>query len=1254
MKRWLLLSFALALGCAHSPTPNSAANAADLRKSADGAADPERLGEWLIAEMVAPEGNAKDGARAREQLVKRRAERKKDAPPALLSSLALALYDETHGNPESAAPAFVEAIRAAREAKPEDGAKYGWFAASHLVSLRGSVRNLFQTYSKELERIVLEPRALGWRGTSVLLEWIVAERSQQSVQDASFDKQLTSSLGCATNVALAGPFGSGVTRDLRTRWAAEEPGSWPAFFAKDPVRGSEPKRLKVDRSRCAVGAIEDTVDGVFYAQTFFETRESRPVLISVQGAHEIWLDDVQVLHRDLREFGSWQRFGTTAVVSPGRHRILARLASDQVTVRVLNPDGTPLQVSTDVDDKRPYGLTPPKLGQNPNVLESAVKHGATGAPFADLVSAYLLHIDGLDDAASWLIEPHVKVGSAGGVMLEFAALFARGDAAYNDEGRRANEKRLHERALQRDADLWYSQAWLALDEGARQQPLVALEPLKKLAARFPGQPELSEQLVRLYARLGYDAERLQLARTLGEKFPDDLSTQKLLYETVQALGSASEADAVAARLRTLDPDSEIDLELALARLDFKAALAELERLKKKKPQRKDIATQIARVLLASGDPRAAIDELAKAVTKNPDDPELRLRLADRAFAGGDKEALRRALAEAIANGSKTQPLRDAVDLLEGRTSLEPYRQDGERVIREFAAWEKAGHKMEGSAARVLDYSALWIHPDGSSEMLEHEIIKVQTQEAIGREAEQPPPGGLVLKLRVIKADGRTFEPSAVPGKPTLTMPHLEVGDFVEIEHITQTGSEARGLRYHGPTWFFREADKGYWRSEFLTLAPKRADLQIETRGSVPAPTVVDRGSIVERRWLVKESPPAPEEPNSPPPQEFLPSVRLGWGVSLQETVSRFIGAVTDESVYDPRFSAQAQKIVAGVPASHIDERALRLYREVVNTIQDGQESDGRRVLSSRSGSRQAAFTYLLRQLGISYDYALVQNKLAAPAVSPLSEVDGWNALAVRVHTEKGPRWLTIRDKFAPYGYLPAEMRGQPAIVLTDGTPRTTTAKEGALDALVVEGRADLARDGSAKVELRERFSGKLAISMRNVIDRVPEAQLADFVETRLVGNNIPGLRVRDVKIEQKADLDAPVTLLIRGEVSELAKRQGQSLVLRPIFPLHLSDFAELAERQTTLFLGSSSRLEVKLQVVAAEGIRMPASVPAARESFEDAYVDVQDHVEGRSLTLHRIANVPAARIAVGEPYRKFAAFARGGDAIFEREIVLGL
>src|SRR5262249_9212011 len=156
--------------------------------------------------------------------------------------------------------------------------------------------------------------------------------------------------------------------------------------------------------------------------------------------------------------------------------------------------------------------------------------------------------------------------------------------------------------------------------------------------------------------------------------------------------------------------------------------------------------------------------------------------------------------EAIQSGAETNELRDAIELVDGVTELSPYRQDSKKVIADY---EASGQKMPGTAARVLDYSAMWIHGDGSARMLEHEIICVQTRESIQEHAEQQVPRGLVLKPRTIKRDGRTLEPEFVEGKPTVTMPHLEIGDYIETESIYTIRSDGQGGRsFLGPRWFF--------------------------------------------------------------------------------------------------------------------------------------------------------------------------------------------------------------------------------------------------------------------------------------------------------------------------------------------------------------------------------------------------------------------------------------------------------------------
>jgi hypothetical protein len=260
---------------------------------------------------------------------------------------------------------------------------------------------------------------------------------------------------------------------------------------------------------------------------------------------------------------------------------------------------------------------------------------------------------------------------------------------------------------------------------------------------------------------------------------------------------------------------------------------------------------------------------------------------------------------------------------------------------------------------------------------------------------------------------------------------------------------------------------------------------------------------------------------------------------------------------------------------------------------------------------------------------------------------------LRIQTEHGARWLTVHDKFAPYGYVPAEMRGQPAIRLVAGTPTDTVTASGALDGITFEGRADLREDGSATVELVQSWSGKVGIAMRNVFDKIAETQIKDFVESRLLARNLPGARLRELKIENKKDLTAPVVVRLHADVPQLARPQGKKLVLRALFPMHIGQLAALPSRQTPIVLTTSSHAEVRFTIVVPESIRMPASLPTGEARDGERVVVVKDAVHGHALTLDRTIDIPAGRVQPGDEYTRFARFTQSADALLERDVALG-
>jgi tetratricopeptide (TPR) repeat protein len=1243
-----------AAGCAGAiPVRAPSAPVADVRAAGKTSTDGEVVGRWTLAEMLAPGGTANDARAARTRLETLPHE-------GMWASTARALFDDAHGDPHAAAGAFVSALAACAASTASEAPLVAWFAVHHLLALRGPVTNLYAEHHAVFDSLLAHPGRIGWRAVADLEEWRAAEAYDRAERTGTaFDDAVAQEMGCARGLRIAGPFGHGAEHDGERSFPPEDAAPWPPAWAPDPMRGSVPHILSVKQPRCLAVAQEQVEEGVFYVETFFTTRGDRELVVAVQGAVDVWIDGTEVLQRSPHDWGSWQRFGAHVSVVDGRHRVLARTLTPAASIRLLQPDGTSAQLQGESDPSAGFTLQPPTVLEDPNPIDALVHSVAEGNasgvdPIAMALAAYAANVDEMNDVASALVEPLVTPSNAAPLALEMASVFAAGDPAWPDDARGPRARTLRERALAGDARLWRADLAAILDAALQHGLSDGVEPLRKLVSSVPNEPQVLEQLAQLYARLGWKGEQARALGELAMRFPDDVGALHAYLETLDDVGPAAEADRIAARIKKLDPDSEVDLDRALSRRDYPAAIQELERLGKRRPDRKDIANRIADVLARSGNPSAAAAELEKALSQHPRDEQARFRLADRDLAKGDGAALRRALAGAIEAKASTDDLRAAIDLIEGATDLEPFRQDGRAVIRSYQAWEAAGHHMDGTAARVLDYSAIWVHDDGSSEMLEHEIQKIQSQEAINAESEAEAPAGLILHVRVIKPDGRVLEPEPVAGKPTLTMPHLEVGDFLEIEHITsQAGDGARGRQYVSPHWFFREADKGYWRSEFVMVTPAARKLDIETRGSVPPPSTRPLGTFVERRWRVDLSPPAELEPESPPITEFLPSVRVGWGVSLDATLARLVDLASDATPLDPRLRAIALGIVHDAPASSTDERARRLYRWVLQHVQQGKETDGRRTLNGRSGSLQSAFRYMLRLVGIDSELALVKNRLATPPNGAMSEVEQFDALVVRVPTDRGVRWMTVHDKFAPFGYVPAEWRDQPAIRLVGGMPRETVRAPGAIDRVAYDGRADVHEDGSAQLELTLTFDGSRAIAWRTALDQVPQAKLYDFVERELLASSFDGAHVRELTTDAGDALDKPLVIHLRVEVPEFAKPVTGGLSLRPPFAPTLAQLAALPTRRTPLLRGASWRAEVRMHVVLPASTRMPSALPKAQLHDGDATVAVNDVVNGHALDFNRTIDLPSGRVQPGDEYAAWQRFLQQADALVSRDVLVG-
>jgi len=1269
---FLALALALTLAACGKPAQAPTSSFAELRKSAAKSKDTGASADWLLAELLRPGGDAEQAKRARKHLDELE-ER------TMTSELARGMDDFMHGRIRAAAEEFFAALELARDSDDPRAPLVAWYAALHAQDLSRHVHDFGKKHETDVELLLREPGNIGFRAYAVVVDlWA---RQAFSRAETDVDERLATHLGCVKELGIAGPFGEGLASDILRSFPAEKAGPWARSWPGAPGRPN-PRTLEVERTGCDVEPTDALESGVFYAQTFLELDRQEDLLLSASGATAIWVDDVLVLDRDVRTWGVWPRFGVRVRMGAGRHRVQWKVGDGGTALRVVHPDGRPWRGRAESDDRGSYSLVGPKVLSDPNAIMAYIGPSGVRDPKDDLtryLAAYLADREGQPDVATVLFEPLVKDPStATGMCLITAGGFAEGDPIYDQNQTRELVHELEVRAVERDPGLWFPRLRAAMWEAEQRGPTEAVSTLAALVQEFPEVAALHNALARMYEQLGWTPELERTIENLVRQFPDDTGAISLGIDLLEARGDTAGVDRLLVRLGELDPDSEVMLERALSRRDYPTALAELKRLAKRRPSREDLALRIEDVMVRAGNDEHAWKRLEEAIQREPKDVHSRLALADAAVVRGEKGALAKALLDAVEAGADPSIIEDAIDLLEGVTELEPYRLDARRVIADFEASKK---EHPGTAVRVLDYGAVLIRSDGSSRFLEHEIVRVQSEEGIKRFTEMDT-GGYTLHLRVIKKDGRVLEPEEVEGKPTATMPHLEIGDYVEQERIISRWGEGESTEYEGPAWFFREEDVAYARSEFVVIAPAEKELQLEKANGVPEATTTRRGLQVIHHFRVDDSPAAPAEPSSPPAQEFLPRVSVGWGLSFDKRIQRTSRGMVPMSAVDPRIRRIAQNIVrqkptAGAKASSAESQSAKpkadstatktsapatpsaaaskkdkeqeqlrqaraLYHWVLDSVQDGEESDGRRVVVSRSGNRWRAFVTLAEALDIPVRWALAESRLASPVLGEIGSANRSLSPVLLVGSGSAETWLTIEDKFSPYGTVPGHLRGEKAYVLGGLEAEETTVPEtGPPDRIAYQGTGSLRTDGSARLSLSIVFSGQFAAGLRNGLSQIPENQLKTIIESQLLGQKLPGAELVSYEVVDQDKLDRALVLKVEVEAPQFATRTSGALLLGPPFMPRLTGMTRLSERKTPLLITDTTAqgLDLKLTLPAGtKAVVRKASAGHPRSRFE-----VLDKTGPGYVHLIRDVVTDAGRVQPAD-YGSFQSYARDADA----------
>jgi hypothetical protein len=128
---------------------------------------------------------------------------------------------------------------------------------------------------------------------------------------------------------------------------------------------------------------------------------------------------------------------------------------------------------------------------------------------------------------------------------------------------------------------------------------------------------------------------------------------------------------------------------------------------------------------------------------------------------------------------------------------------------------------------------------------------------------------------------------------------------------------------------------------------------------------------------------------------------------------------------------------------------------------------------------------------------------------------------------------------------------------------------------------------------------------------------------------------------------------MKAEVSDIARRRGNALVIRPPFLLKISPLAALESRQTPMLLPDATHSEIRLQIQLPKGATMAIAPHPEELKDGDRFLRLRDSVEGDTVRFDRVLDLPAGRVQLDE-YAAFRQFTLAVDELASREVVVTL
>ncbi len=1107
--------------------------------------------------------------------------------------------------------------------------------------------------------------------------------------------------GALTEAAVVGPFSPWHHLDARTAYPPELGQPVQAIYGEDGVeerRRCEPGVGENEESGASTGGSlppcagsihsrplrhfslpdgwlslgpEERAGDVYYALSRAEVPANGRYELRLATAHStsaaVFMDGLELLRREAHGAAQPSVVVGELEIPAGRHLVALRLlkggGSGGAALFLTPKDGAASPVIWRAAQEGDGPGTPPRLVGAPS-FRSARGMASALEPEAGILAAYVAARDARHadpEGAKGILDGALALLPRSAPLLSLRADATRGDQGLPSTIAQARAAADLEAVLSVDPAnpraLW-SAATVLRDAGRHED---ALEKIDAAQAASKVSSTLELARARVTIAQGFETRAMQYAKEALRLDPGSCAAGGIVFDLARRADSAAEADGAATTFAACASGRARLANLLADRGKVEEALGLARELAAEDPQDPSAGLRLADRHLAAGDPAAAAAVVAGLEASWPRSAYLVKRRSQLLERAGDERGALEARALALRLDGSDLALRRMDAFVAGEDVLARYDRDGLEVIREF---ESKARSFDTPSVILHDFAGVEIYADGSFIERTHLVAKILDKRGIDQLGEVHIPGGAeVIRLRTIKQDGRILEPEEIAGKDSISLPNLEVGDYVETEYLNPSPARGNGLDgWSAASFYFRSEGTPLLDSIYVVRAQRGAGLELDLHNGAPEAEVIEEGEFTTLRMRSRNNPTFLQEPTSVRTEEILPWVQAGSGADEAKLAAFFGDSLAASADRSFEVSAWARAVAATVRKG--DQQALvrAIYEKAMEEIEGSDGSFGARasqILARKRGNRLVLIKAALDELGIESRFAAVRTFDQAPGAFRFPRPARWAylALVVRPDPAGGQVWLDPSMRWAPFGEVSPIAQGSPAWLLPGpgqemsrtSTPFDSEAPRGR----EVEVQLSLSDDGSLAGVGSERYLGFDAAWARGSLEPLDDERRKQVIEAALA-KSFRGLVLEDLEVELEQASGSPLTLRYRFSVPEATHEIGQGLHTLDLdfFAANLGRrFLTRGDRETTLLLRAPEKVETRVTIELPPTLE-PVGIPdAARElSPHGSYKRMAASSPGKVAIEESLA-IERGRVTPRD-YRAFAEWVWAVDRAQGAELVL--